>query len=63
VCGIVIHSFIIGQPYRVRRFRAALERLAPMRDSVWVTTPGQIAAHYESVQPPPAVAPSAARSL
>jgi allantoinase len=63
VCGIVIHSFIIGQPYRVRRFRAALERLASIRASVWVTTPGQIAAHYESVQPPPAVAPSAARSL
>jgi hypothetical protein len=63
VCGIVIHSFIIGQPYRVRRFRTALERLASIRDSVWVTTPGQIAAHYESVQPPPAVAPSAARSL
>jgi hypothetical protein len=37
--------------------------LASIRDSVWVTTPGQIAAHYESVQPPPAVAPSAARSL
>jgi hypothetical protein len=63
VCGIVIHSFIIGQPYRLRRFREALEHLVAMRDRVWLTTPGEIAAHYETVQPPPALSPSAARSL
>jgi len=45
-CGIVIHSFIVGHPYRLRRFRAALEQIVVDRDRIWFTTPGEIAEHY-----------------
>ena len=62
VCGITVHTFIVGQPFRLRRFRAALEHIAGHADRIWLATPGEIAAHYESVQPPPVAATSAARS-
>jgi allantoinase len=52
VYGLTIHTFIVGQPYRLRRFR---EVLAHMRafDDVWFTTPSQIAASYARQVPPP----------
>lgn len=56
VCGIVIHSFIAGQPYRVRRFRDALCQIAEASDQIWVTTPGEIADHFAREVP---VAPDA----
>jgi allantoinase len=46
VCGIVIHSFIVGQPYRLRRFRVALAQIAEASDRIWFTTPGAIADHF-----------------
>jgi hypothetical protein len=59
-CGIVLHSFIVGHPYRLRRFRAALEHIVAQRDRIWFTTPGAIADHYASdVEPAPAPAVSA----
>jgi allantoinase len=53
VCGIVIHSFIVGQPYRVRRFREALKQIAEASNQIWFTTPGDIAEHFarEVAQP------------
>jgi peptidoglycan/xylan/chitin deacetylase (PgdA/CDA1 family) len=60
-CGIVLHSFIVGHPYRLRRFRRALEHIVAQRDRIWFTTPGAIADHYASdVQPAPAMAESGA---
>jgi peptidoglycan/xylan/chitin deacetylase (PgdA/CDA1 family) len=56
VCGITIHSFIMGQPYRLRQFRRAVEHLAGLPE-VWLTTPGEIATHYADI-----VAPEAALS-
>jgi allantoinase len=54
VCGIVIHSFIVGQPYRLRRFRHALEHIAALGDRIWFTTPAEIADHYtREVEPAP----------
>jgi allantoinase len=54
VCGIVLHSFIVGQPYRLRRFRAALEHILEQRHRLWLTTPGAIAEHYaREVEPAP----------
>jgi hypothetical protein len=50
VCGIVVHSFIVGQPFRLRRFRRALEHLVSL-PNVWLTTPGQIAEHYAELHP------------
>ncbi|HZQ03298.1 MAG TPA: polysaccharide deacetylase family protein [Gaiellaceae bacterium] len=52
VCGITIHTFIVGQPFRLRAFRSALEHLTGLR-GVWLTTPGRIADHFAEIQPPP----------
>ena len=39
----VVHPFVIGQPFRLRAFRRALEHILEKRDSLWLTTPGEIA--------------------
>lgn len=54
VCGIVAHSFIVGQPHRLRHFRRAIERIGQLHDRLWLTTPGEIAEHYATIEPPPA---------
>ena len=51
VCGITIHTFIMGQPYRLRQFRRAFEHLLGL-PGVWLTTPGEIAAHYAGIVAP-----------
>jgi allantoinase len=58
VCGIVIHSFIVGQPYRIRRLREALRQVQEAAAQIWFTTPGEIADHYarEVVRAPAASA-------
>jgi allantoinase len=53
VCGIVTHTFIVGQPHRLRRFRKAVEHLVGL-PGVWLTTPGAIAEHYAGIEAPPA---------
>jgi hypothetical protein len=53
VCGITLHTFIFGQPFRLRRLRDALASLAGL-PQVWLTTPRAIADHFEKVQLPPA---------
>ena len=47
VMGIALHPYIVGQPYRLRHLRRALERLAQARDAgtVWIATPGAICDH------------------
>ena len=43
VMGIALHPYLVGQPYRLRHLRRALQYIAahPAHD-VWVTTPGAI---------------------
>lgn len=43
VMPLVVHSFISGQPFRLRALRRALAHMLSRRDEVWFTTPGQIA--------------------
>jgi allantoinase len=47
VCGIALHTMIVGQPYRLRMLREALQHIAnhPERDKVWFTRPSQIYDH------------------
>lgn len=47
VFGISLHTFVAGQPFRLRQIRQALEYILAHRDlgKVWITTPGQIASH------------------
>jgi hypothetical protein len=52
VMGIALHPYIVGQPYRLRHLRRALQHIAAARDQggIWVTTPGAICAHMQSLQ-------------
>jgi len=49
VMGIALHPYLVGQPYRLRHLRRALERVARHRDSgaVWACTPGAICQHMD----------------
>jgi allantoinase len=53
VYTIVLHPFVIGQPYRLRALRRAFAHIAARRDEVWLTTPGEVAAHYAALSPAP----------
>jgi hypothetical protein len=60
VMSIVLHSFILGQPYRVRHLRRVIEHIMKKRDEIWLATPGQICAHIEGLAP--GIVPSATAS-
>jgi allantoinase len=47
VMGIALHPYIVGQPYRLRHLRRALQHVAAARDrgDVWMTTPCAIFRH------------------
>jgi allantoinase len=49
VMSVVLHSFILGQPYRLRQFRKVIEHIMSHRDKIWLTTPGAICSHIESL--------------
>ena len=51
VMGLALHPYIVGQPYRLRHIRRALQRMAEARDAgeVWFCTPGEIAAHMQQL--------------
>jgi hypothetical protein len=51
VMGIALHPYLVGQPYRLRHLRRALQRIAQARDAgeIWVTTPGAIVAHMQEL--------------
>ena len=51
VMGIALHPYIVGQPYRLRHLRRALEHIARARDAgeIWLTTPGAICQHAQMV--------------
>ena len=51
VMCVVIHSYITGQPFRLRAFRRALEHVAAHRDRIWLTQPGEIASHFGKAMP------------
>jgi len=49
VMGIALHPYIVGQPYRLRHLRRALEHVVK-ENKAWLTTPGEI---YDFVNTPP----------
>nr|WP_321983959.1 polysaccharide deacetylase family protein [uncultured Lichenicoccus sp.] len=48
VMNVILHSFIAGQPFRLRQIRRALAHIAAQQEVAWLTTPGRIAAFIES---------------
>lgn len=49
VFNIVLHPFVIGQPFRLRALRRALAQVLEQRNDLWITTPGAIADHIASL--------------
>ena len=45
VMGIALHPYLVGQPYRLRHLRRALQHIAAQPNGVWLTRAGDIAAH------------------
>ncbi|NGM22528.1 polysaccharide deacetylase family protein [Roseomonas stagni] len=45
VMSIVLHSFVVGQPFRLRPLRDALKHILAHRDRLWITRPAELAAH------------------
>lgn len=47
VFSLALHAMVVGQPYRLRALRRALQHIVnhPQRDKVWFTRPGEIYAH------------------
>lgn len=56
VMGIALHPYLVGQPYRLRHLRSALEHLCRARDrgDVWFTTPGAVCDHVDALALPEA---------
>jgi peptidoglycan/xylan/chitin deacetylase (PgdA/CDA1 family) len=53
VMPVILHSFISGQPFRLRSLRRAIEHMMAHSDRVWFTMPGAIASHFMSMQSAP----------
>ncbi len=51
VFPISLHTFIVGQPFRIRQLRRALKHITDQRDKIWLTRPGDICRHIESLEP------------
>ncbi len=49
VMSLVLHSFILGQPHRLRRFRAVIEHILRSRSRIWLTRPGEICRYIETL--------------
>jgi len=47
VMGIALHPYLVGQPYRLRHLRRALQHVVAARDrgEIWIATPGAICQH------------------
>ena len=50
VMGIALHSYVVGQPFRLRHLRRALQHIASRRETLWITTAGAIAAHFSAAR-------------
>jgi peptidoglycan/xylan/chitin deacetylase (PgdA/CDA1 family) len=51
VMGIALHTYIVGQPFRLRHLRRALRHVAEQREEIWITTAGAIARHVAALPP------------
>lgn len=53
VCGLSLHGFIVGQPFRLRPLRQAIRHIAEhkRKDRVWYTRAGEIAQYCHSLPP------------
>lgn len=45
IYSVSLHTFMTGQPQRIRQLRKVLEHIRARQDAIWFTTPGAIADH------------------
>src|SRR6202049_1680416 len=45
VCSVVLHPFIVGQPFRLRALRQAFTQILKHREKLWIARPGELARH------------------
>jgi allantoinase len=57
VMSVILHSFISGQPFRLRALKRAVEHISKHAAGVWFTQPGRIARHYAEHVPLPVRTP------
>jgi allantoinase len=50
VMSVILHSFISGQPFRLRALRRALAHIRASREPLWITQPGAIATHFQQLE-------------
>jgi peptidoglycan/xylan/chitin deacetylase (PgdA/CDA1 family) len=53
VMSVILHSFISGQPFRLRALRRAVDHILTHAETLWITQPGDIARHHERFVPRP----------
>ena len=49
VCPVALHTFLVGRPFRLRHLRRAFQHIVANADKIWLTRPGDIAAHVMSL--------------
>jgi allantoinase len=49
VFSISLHTFVVGQPFRIVHLRRALQHMLAQRDRLWVTLPREIARYYRTL--------------
>jgi len=50
VMGVALHAYVAGQPFRLRKLKAALRHIGTAHPDVWLATSDAIAAHWTSTQ-------------
>jgi peptidoglycan/xylan/chitin deacetylase (PgdA/CDA1 family) len=50
VMSVVLHSFISGQPFRLRALRRAIEHIVKSDEPLWLTQPGVIADYFQTLE-------------
>ncbi|MEM7251350.1 MAG: polysaccharide deacetylase family protein [Pseudomonadota bacterium] len=51
VCPLSFHPFVVGRPYRTRHLKRLFQHINDHRSDIWLTRPGEICAHVESLAP------------
>jgi len=49
VMSVSLHTFIVGQPFRMVHLRRALQHMVSHRNQLWMTLPREIARYYRSL--------------
>lgn len=49
VFPLSLHSFIVGQPFRQKHLKRALNHIRKRRDEIWITTPNEVSKFYRQL--------------